>query len=255
MGVFAILVLAFVAPGLAQRSRSAPETGSAAGQTLAEGALALEFDLSSDAGGRGPGGAGFPHGVEVGYFDGPTLFRTARVPNDRIGFSGRTARITVPVFPVPAIMGGVTLKLRALSTGKPGPWGAGVGPVEFPRIAARRRAPRDARARVATAAELDRRPELRDAVEALGQGMPITQVLNSFRNVRDLAVAVVLSRKHGLPFPSLCRAVADAPNKSLVVGVGKMAAALDMNRAIEDVAVEVKVLLSSRAPRRATPGK
>jgi hypothetical protein len=100
-----------------------------------------------------------------------------------------------------------------------------------------------------SAGDLDEYHALREALQPmLGPDLPLDEAVRPFRRVRDLAEAVVLSRRHKLQFASLLKAVEGPPSRSLREALRLVEPSLDARRASRDARDEARAL-AARKPR------
>lgn len=269
--VLAVCLLAFAAAaceGLQSASQgSRPSTARVPRQAPAyERTITIEFDqppefLAKDATGRL-----LTVAFQVGFFDGPRLVRAIEIARESARVSGNKILLTVPLSPVASSRdSSVAIRLRLLSVGALGEWSQPAGSVTLP-VAERvgrpsggtRRSelrdrpeprPRQSRARTLTTAQLERHPRLQTALKEVLDGTTIDDAVGSFSNPQDLATAVVLSSKLGLPFAKLSQAVRASPRRSVEEGLRSLRPAGDAAAEVRAVAGEAKALLGNR-PRR-----
>ena len=95
-----------------------------------------------------------------------------------------------------------------------------------------------------TAAQLDRHPALKTAVEPLLDGdLEIEDLPRSFSRVQDLALAVVIARTHDVPLPQICEALQEDRKRSLTDALRTLRPTLDVASAVEAARPEARKLL------------
>ena len=216
--------------------------------------ITLEFDLPPGFADRAPNGGFVFSALQVGYFGADaSLLRAVEVPREAIRVSGKTAQVSIPLVPLPAANTRVNIRLRGLSSGKPGEWSQPVGPITMPAIPVATRAERAARVRGIDARQLDRRATLQAALQPLlATDFGLADALGSYGGIQELGTAVVLSRKHGLSFPQLSRTVKGPPVLSLAAAVRTLRPSLDALKAVQEARLEARTLIV-REPNPARP--
>jgi hypothetical protein len=250
--LFAVCVWGCV-PGLDTTAASAQESAAARPQTApATAPLTIEFELPSDFSARAPDGTFVWRTLQVGYFGARgDLIRASEIPRDAIRISGRTGRVSLPMIPLPAGANRVTIRLRGLSSGRPGEWSQSID-VTMPAVERERRARPTAAARTPrpTAADVARRPALKEALDPLlGPDLTLDEVLASFPRLQELALAVVLGRTHGVPFSKLCAIVRGPPRATVANAARKLRPALD-GRTLNTARGEARKLLATSSNTR-----
>jgi hypothetical protein len=249
------IVAASVVTGCSRSEASAQDAAARRGSVhdvSAASTLTLEFDVPPDFAKRTSNGTYHLRALQIGYF-GPdgSLLRAIEIPREAIRVSDSAARVTVPIFPISGGASRVSIKMRGLSSGRPGEWSKAVGPITLPAIPVPSRAEREARARAIPVRALQQRPELRAAMTPLlGADVTEADALASFRGLQELGAAVVLSRTHGLPFSQLCRTVKGPPMLSLIEAVRKLRPSLDASKVVQAARLEARSLVT--APRDST---
>jgi hypothetical protein len=209
----------------AQENSVAPRQG-----PPATSPLTIEFNLPSDFSTRAPDGTFVWRALQIGYFGARgDLIRASEIPRDAIRVSGRTGQVSIPTLPMPAGANRVSIRLRGLSSGRPGEWSESIN-VTMPALerGRRTRTAAAARTRRLTPEDIARRPALKQALNPLlGSNLALDEVLDSFSRVQELALAVVLSRTHGIQFSMLCRIVRGPPRTSVAAAARKLQPPLD----------------------------
>jgi hypothetical protein len=222
-GALAVAVLACAAPnGYAQAAAPqvpppSQDSGGGAGR------VTLEFDVAPDMLTRDANGRFRVTAFQVGFFDERArLVRALEIPRADATIDSTKVRLQVPLITVqrnePSRM---TIRVRPLSSGALAPWSAPAGSVNLPQVAAADRRGRDRAAGKAggpaatgeaklTPADLERYPTLKAAVSEMLDGkLSYAEAVASFSRVQELALAVVMSRKHDVPLPRICAAMLD----------------------------------------------
>jgi len=182
--------------------------------------VTIEFDATPEMTAKGADGRFVVPAFQVGYFDGSRLVRALEVPRAAWRVDGKRVAIDLPK-PVQdrATPASMSIRVRALaSNGALGAWSQDAGSIDAlpPEADGRaRRRPDGAEPsraqRQLTMVEVDALPKLKEAVtEQLKGQIPIAEAVARFRNVRELAQAVTISRKLQISFPKLCEAMATA---------------------------------------------
>jgi hypothetical protein len=208
--------------------------------------ITLEFDLPPGFADRAPNGGFVLSALQVGYF-GPdgTLLRAVEVPREAIRATGKSAQVSIPRFPLPRGNTRVNIRLRGLSSGRPGEWSQPVGPISMPEIPVPTRAERAARTRGIDPRQMDRRTALQAALQPLlATDFGVEEALGSYGGIQELGTAVVLSRKHGLSFSQLSRTVKGPPVVSLAAAVRKLRPSLDATKVVQDARLEARTLVA-----------
>ena len=219
----------------------------------AERSVGIEFDLPPDFLARAADGTFVLSAMQAGYFrTAPAPVRTVEIPRAAIRVTGRTGQVSIPLFPLPAGANSVSVRLRSVSSGRPGAWSEAVGPLTMPAVERPPRIRAAARTGGIGLEELERLPALKEALDPLlDSDLSLTLALGSFRRPRDLAMAIVLSRAHSLPFSMLCRIVRGPPATSLAGALMRLKPSLDATRAMHAAQVEARRLLAQpRGGRR-----
>jgi hypothetical protein len=204
----------------AEASVQAPAAGARRSEAAqAAGApLVIEFDLPEEFWSRAVDAPDAVTGFRVGYFQGeePDAIKTVDVQRAELLVRDRTARATIPRESAPEKAAGVVIRVQTLSRTQPSAWSAPVlfvVPVGREARAPRARSANDRGRRGGlTMADVEPHPALAEALAAL---LPADARLEDevarFRQVEDLALAVVISRDQGVPFTTLARAVEGPP--------------------------------------------
>jgi hypothetical protein len=181
--------------------------------------VTIEFDVTPEMTARGADGRFAVPAFQVGYFDGSRLVRALEVPRAAWRVDGKRVAIDLPK-PVQdrATPSSMSIRVRALaSIGALGAWSQAAVSIDAlpPEDARARRRPDGAEPRAQrpqlTMADVDALPRLKEAVtEQLKGQIPIADAVVRFRNVRELAQAVTISRKLQISFPKLCEAMLTA---------------------------------------------
>ncbi len=214
--------------------------------------ITMEFDLPADFFTRARDGAYVIRGFRVGYFrpERPLPVWTGEFRRDAVKVDGQTARLSLPQIGLPEGSNRVVVRISSMSREQTGVWSDPSAAVTMPirTTSAPDRLSSDPRKRRhLTRADLERRPALKEALSPLlGPGLDTDAVVTAFRSVDDLATAIVLSRRHELPFAELCKAIQGSPPQSLRDVLGRLRPSLDVRRAFRDARVEARRLLTAR---------
>jgi hypothetical protein len=125
----------------------------------------------------------------------------------------------------------------------------------MPELPVPPRAERAARPRGIEARQLERRTTLQTALQSLlTADFELTEALASYGGVQELGTAVVLSRRHGLPFSQLSRTVKGPPVLSLAAAVRKLRPSLDAMKVVQEARLEARALVARELnPARQRP--
>jgi hypothetical protein len=218
-----------------QRSAAAtPASQAASTQGLRRAPIVLEFDVPAEFTTMPAGSASAVTGFRVGIFqaDSTSPLSTMDFARDAITVQGGTARVTLAPERIPEGIENGFLRVQTLSRGQAGPWSDPValgGAV--PRRTARQaspRPPRPAQPRVAvinpagaapgqrrrglTPADIENYAALSAALrKVLPADATLEMELGRFRRLQDVAVAVVISRDHEIPFTTVSNTMAGPP--------------------------------------------
>jgi hypothetical protein len=261
------------ASGRPQRSRATrPATPDLPPVMAAEGKIAITLDTPPEL--REPNASAKGASFQIGFFDRDELIGTVVVAPEPASVSGATVRLDVPLIPLPkGARNPVGVRVRLLTTGALGAWSATAGSVTLPdaggpagtsarraqsgqqarnraeRPAGRRAQDKGARAGL-TAAELDAHPALKSAIAPLlGSSLSLADAAGAFDRVQDLAVAVVVSREHEVPFADLCKAMIESQRKSLANAIRSVKPSVDAERAVRRARNEARGLVTPRQRR------
>lgn len=232
-GLACLLCTALV-PGAAF---GAQDTADSAPQTVT-----LEFDVPPTV--ETKGAVRFElKAVQIDVVNSSRTFQSVRVERTEWQIRGNKAQVSFQLAAVPRGSNPVTLRLRFLSDGAPGEWSTATETrapettvVEAPSRASR--PPKGVRRRA-----LDARSALKQAtLELLGPDQPLETALSAFNNVRDLSVAVVVSRTHKLKFVDLCTAIKGPPTLKLPAAILQLNPKLDAQTITQKARREARAL-------------
>ena len=228
----------------------------------------VEFDLPPDLSTKARDGSFVVRGFEVGYFGtDPRPLRTLQVGRDSLQISGGTARVLVPLVPLPGNVTRATIRVRSLGSGAASDWSNAAGPVDLPTASPRARSgaappgdrpspPPRAPRQALSPDVLASLPELKKALDELVQpGCSESDALAAFGRPQDLALAIAISRRHGLSFERLCSVVKGPPGQSLPGAVRQLSPSVDLRGELQGLRSEAMKLLgaSPPGPRRSRP--
>ena len=217
--------------GAQDASDSAPQT------------VTLEFDVPPRV--ETKGAAKFElRAVQIAVVSSSRTLQIVNVERTEWQIRGNKAQVSFQLAPVPRRSNPVTLRLRFLSDGPAGEWSTATGGIRAPEttvVEAPSRASRPPRG-VAPSA-LDSRSALKQAtIDALGPNQPLETALSAFNNIRDLALAVVISRDHRLKFVDLCTAMKGSPTLRLSAALLKLNPKIDANSVTQNAKPEARRL-------------
>jgi hypothetical protein len=218
-------------------------------------AVTLEFDLPPSV--ETKGAARFElHAVQIAVVSSSRTRQIVSVERSQWQIHGDKAQVSFQLAAVPPGSNPVTLRLRFLSDGPAGEWSPATSEIRAPETTvgeAPSRAPRPPKG-VAPSA-LDSRSALKQAtIDLLGPNQPLETALSAFNNVRDLALAVVISRAHQLKFVDLCTAIIGPPTLRLPAALRQLDPKIDADAVTRSARKEARTLLA-RDGQAARPAK
>ena len=245
------VLLAVVLSGTAcERSAAAPNP-QAQVESARSSPLMLEFDLPEEFFSRRADAADAVTGFRVGYFrttdvDTADPVHTIDFAREAIAVQGRSARVPLPRDGAPQGLD-MTLRIQTLSRTEPSAW-SGAIPLAPPSRRAAQAGARSAGAAAAggraepsarrrqdelTPPDLEGHAALEGALRArLAPGADLEAVLGRFRRLEDLALAVVISRDHDVPFDALSQTHAGPPRVSIRNAVAALRTDEDARRVV-----------------------
>lgn len=261
------------------------QAGTESAQPVAkrEQTVTVEFDAGPDFAARGANDQSAVSAFQVGFFAGSRLVRAIEIPRDSASVTAGKIRLNVPLAAVTTPKdSSVSIKVRALSSGRLGPWSETAGSVNLPvqdtnkrraradaQAAAKtpgqtpgdnrqptdtakdKRAARRASARQLHVAEIEQNEPLKTLVtQSLDSSITFEQAVGSFAKAHDLAAAALLARKLTLPFAKLCQAVAAAPKRSLAEGLKALQPSINADAEINLVSRDARKLSGRQRPAR-----
>jgi hypothetical protein len=239
-------------PAVANAQVAAPQTPDRGASVTPE--VSLEFDLPAEyASGDGVNAI---TGFRVGYFgdESSTPFHTIEIERRAMTLRGASGRVTVPSQAVPSGVTRVVLRVQTVAGSVASAW-SDPSPV-VTSGAARAPAKREARAprgrRTLQPADLEPHQALTEALKkVMAADAKIEDAITPFRRVDDLALAIVISRDHDIPFASLAAAVAGPPALNLRNAVTKVRPGLNVPDAMRKARPAARQLVG--APRTRKP--
>jgi hypothetical protein len=214
-------------------------------------AVTLEFDAPPSV--ETKGDARFAlNAVEIAVVGASRTLQTVRVERTEWKIRGNKAEVSFQLAAVPRGSNPVTLRLRFLSDGPVGEWSTAAGEIRAPEttvVEAPIRAARPPRAsrppRGVAPTELDSRSALKRAtLQLLGPNQPLETALSAFSNVRDLALAVVVSRAHQVNFVDLCRTIKGPPTLGLSAALLQLNPQIDADAVMRNARQEARTLFA-----------
>jgi len=225
--------------------------------------ITIEFDATDDVAKKTADGNFLVRAFQVGFFDGDTLVRTVEVPRARAEISGTHVKLVVPVVVLsrgPSRTASV--RVRSLGSGPVGAWSASAGSVHLEAEAGARasRRGRDRAGagrdranagsaatprarRTVTVAELNRHPALKEALTPLlGADLDAEKAAGSFKRVQDLALAVVIARKHDVPLARICGAMQEDQRRTVATALKALSVRFDVERELAAARPEARTL-------------
>jgi hypothetical protein len=210
----------------------------------------LEFDLPLEHWNKGPDGQFVITGFRVGTFrtgESVPLFATD-VPRDAVVVDGKVGRISLTNNQVPGgDVSNLVLRMQTLSRAgasdwsdpSPAPSTTRARPVRTPGAAAGR----SERARVSMV-DVERHPRLADALrKSLGPSVKPDDFLIPFRNLDDLALALVISRDQAIELSKLRATLVGPPRRSVRAALRELKPSLRGSDALQKARAEAKQLL------------
>jgi hypothetical protein len=225
--------------------------------------ITIEFDATDDVVKKAADGTFLVRAFQVGFFDGSTLVRTVEVSRERAEISGTRVKLVVPVVVLSrGPSRSASVHVRSLSSGPVGEWSGSAGSVHLEAEASARTSRRgrdragaardraDAgnaatpRARrTVTVAELHRHPALKDALTPmLSADLDAEKVARSFKRVQDLALAVVIARKHDVPLARICGAMQEDQRRTVTTALKSLSPRFDVEREVDAARPEARTL-------------
>jgi hypothetical protein len=222
--------------------------------------VTIELDATPETMSKGADGEFVVSAFQIGYFDGSTLVRAIQAPRAAWRINGKRIAIDVPrLVQDRTLPSSTSIRVRALSSGAPGAWSQDAGSIDsLPPEAdgrsgalARRRPDGTAGARPQrpslTMAEVDALPKLKQAVtEQLKGQIPIADAVTRFATVRELALAVAVSRRQPGSFARLCEAMATA--RALPEAIRRVAPRMDIRAEMNGARSDAQALLARGTP-------
>jgi hypothetical protein len=184
----------------------------------------LEFELPAEFSARSADGSDLISGFRLGYFkpSESTPFSTVDLSRGQVAVTGRTARVPLDLQRVPADLNSIVVKLQTQSRGQFSAWSepspplTGLGPPRAARQPRQRQDGGERRGQGLLLADIERHARLAEALrKVVPADAKIEDLLKGYRRLNDLAVAVVLSRDHGVPFVALTQSLQGPPRRSL----------------------------------------
>ena len=231
--------------------------------------ITIEFDATDDVAKKTADGSFLVRAFQVGFFDGDTLVRTVEVPRARAEISGTHVKLVSPVVVLSrGPSRNASVRVRSLSAGPAGTWSAPSGSVrleaESSARASRRgrdragagreraeakTAPKPRARRTVTVAQLNRHPALKEALTPmLGADLDVDKVVGSFKRVQDLALAVVIARKHAVPLARICNAMQEDQRRTVTTALKGLSPGFDVEGEVAAARAEARTL-AGRAAR------
>ena len=253
--VAAGLACFWCAEGVARSAALAPVAafGAQDASDSAPQAVTLEFDVPPSV--ETQGAARFElHAVLIAVVSSSRTLQTVTVGRTEWQIRGNKAQVSFQLAAVPRGSNPVTLRLRFLSDGPAGEWSTASSEIRAPEttvVEGPRRAARPPRG--VAPSQLDSRSALKQAtLDLLGPNQPLETALSAFNNVRELALAVVVSRAHQLKFVDLCAAIKGPPTLGLSAALLKLDPKIDASSVMRNARREARTL-SARDGQAAPP--
>jgi hypothetical protein len=252
LGLLSLACVAGAGREALAQATAPPQQGGAATSPLV-----IEFELPGDFWSRPADGAGAVTGFRVGYFTQGDLSEvaTVEVPREAMEISGDIARVVLDAAGVPQDRGALVLRVQTVSGNQSSVWSGSVplatqAPVVPPQVSARATATSSRqRRRGLVAGDIDSHPPLGIALrQVVPPDMPVEAALGPFRQLNDVALAVVISRDHGVPFAELLRELEGPPPRSLRNTIRRLEPDLD-RRALTEARRRALALLAIDAGR------
>lgn len=224
-----------------------------------DGRVVLEFDAPPEFMERDRSGSYRVHGLRIGYFSvgGEVPLWTVEVARTDVTLSGPVARVSLPAQAYPEHLKTVVVRVQTLSGRTASAWSAPSPPFEPPPLpvashsARKARSPRIAKTRPTLApAALAEHPALKELFEATVAEAAREQTLSRFRNANELAVALVISKQHDLPFPRLLETLQGPPTRSLRQAVAQLKPNVNPKRAVASARLEAQRLVRPSSHQR-----
>lgn len=253
--VAAGLVCFWCTEGCARSAALAPvaSVGAQDAPDSAPQAVTLEFDVPPSV--ETKGAARFElHAVLIAVVSSSRTLQTVSVERTEWQIRGNKAQVSFQLAAVPRGSNPVTLHLRFLSDGPAGEWSTATGEIRAPETTVVEVPSRASRPPKGVAPRaLDSRSALKQAtIDLLGPNQPLETALSAFNNVRDLALAVVISRAHQLKFVDLCTAIKGPPALRLSAALLQLDPKIDANSVTQKARREAR-RLSARDGQAAPP--
>jgi hypothetical protein len=217
-------------------------------------AVTLEFDVPPQV--ETKGSVRFElRAVEIAVFSSTQNLQSVTVERSAWQILGNKAQVSFQIAAVPPRANPVILRVRFLSNAGAGQWSTAIEGIRAPETSAVEEPSRASRPpRGVPLRALDTRSALKKAViDLLGSNERLETTLSGFNNVRDLALAVVISRAHKLKFGDLCAAMKGPPPLRLPAALLQLNPKLDANSVIRSARDEARILTlrdGQAAPRR-----
>jgi len=208
-------------------------------------AVTIEFDVPPSV--ETKGAARFElHAVQIAVVSSSRTLQIVSVERTAWQIRENTAQVSFQLAAVPRGSNPVTLRLRFLSNGPPGEWSTATSGITAPESTGVEVPSRASRSPKGVApSELDSRSALKQAtIVLLGPNQPLETALSAFNNVRDLALAVVISRTHQLKFVDLCKAIKGPPALRLSAALLQLNPKIDANSVGQNARREARTLLA-----------
>jgi hypothetical protein len=254
---------------------AAPASQPASTQGLRRAPIVLEFDVPAEFTTVPAGSASAVTGFRVGIFqaDGASPLSTMDFAREALTVRGGTARVTLAPERVPEGIENAVLRVQTLSRGQAGAWSDPValgGAVARQARQAPQRPPRSPQPRVAvinppgaapgqrrrgvTPADIENYAALSAALrKVLPADTTLEMELGRFRRLQDVAVAVVISRDHGIPFTTVSQTMAGPPRLAGRNALAKLRPDLTDRMVFQKVRAEALRLIEApvgTAPKR-----
>lgn len=204
--------------------------------------VTVEFDVPPSVETKGTARFAL-HAVQIAVVSSSRTLQSVTIERTNWQIHDNKAQVSFQLAAVPRKANPVTLRLRFLSDGPAGEWSTATSGINAPEIVTVE-VPRAARPPKGVAAsELDARSALKQAtLDVLGPNQPLETALSAFNNVRELALAVVVSRNHQLKFVDLCTAIKGPPTLALPAALLKVDSKIDASAAAQRAKVEARAL-------------
>jgi hypothetical protein len=212
-------------------------------------AITLEFDVPPSV--ETTGAARFElRALQIAVVSSSRTLQSLTVERTGWQIRGNKAQVSVQLAAVPRGSNPVTLRLRFLSDGPAGEWSTATSEIRAPETAVVEGPSRASRPpRGVAPSELDSRSALKQAtIDLLGPNQPLETALSAFNNVRDLALAVVISRTHQLKFVDLCAAIKGPPTLGLSAALRQLDPKIDASSVTRNARREARTLSARDGP-------